>query len=40
MDRELDGAEVAALTGDRPAREALAEANQRINDAIKEGRFD
>jgi multiple sugar transport system substrate-binding protein len=40
LDRELDGAETAALRGERPARQALAEANQRVNDAIKEGRSD
>jgi multiple sugar transport system substrate-binding protein len=38
LDRELDGAETAALQGTRPAREALTEANQHVNDAIKEGR--
>jgi multiple sugar transport system substrate-binding protein len=41
MNRELDGAEGAetvALKGQKPPRQALQEANQRVNDAIKEGR--
>jgi multiple sugar transport system substrate-binding protein len=41
--RELDGAEGAetlALKGAKGSRAALADANQRVNDAIKEGRAD
>lgn len=41
MNRELDGAEGAetqVLKGQNNARSALATANQRVNDAIKEGR--
>lgn len=43
MNRELDGAEGAeplALKGQKGARVALQDANQRVNDAIKEGRAD
>jgi multiple sugar transport system substrate-binding protein len=43
LNRELDGAEGAetlALKGAKGSRAALAEANQRVNDAIKEGRAD
>ncbi|MBI3972510.1 MAG: extracellular solute-binding protein [Chloroflexi bacterium] len=43
MNRELDGAEGAetvALKGQKAPRQALQEANQRVNDAIKEGRAD
>lgn len=44
MNRELDnateGAEPLALKGTKGARVALADANQRVNDAIKEGRAD
>ncbi|HEU5316418.1 MAG TPA: extracellular solute-binding protein [Chloroflexota bacterium] len=41
LNRELDeaeGAETLALKGTKQAKVALAEANQRVNDAIKEGR--
>lgn len=41
MDRELDqaeGAETVVLKGQNNPRAALATANQRVNDAIKEGR--
>ncbi len=41
MNRELDeaeGAETLALKGTKAARVGLAEANQRVNDAIKENR--
>ena len=37
---ELSGAETAALRGEKPARQALLEANQRVNQAIAEGRVD
>jgi multiple sugar transport system substrate-binding protein len=43
MNRELDGsegAETLALKGAKNARNALQDANQRVNDAIKEGRAD
>lgn len=43
LNRELDGAEGAetvALKGLKAPRQALQEANQRVNDAIKEGRAD
>ncbi|MGH2371661.1 MAG: hypothetical protein ACRDI2_26110, partial [Chloroflexota bacterium] len=43
LNRELDGAEGAetvALRGQKAAAQALREANQRVNDAIKEGRAD
>jgi multiple sugar transport system substrate-binding protein len=41
LNRELDGpdgAETVAVKGLKAGRQALAEANQRVNDAIKEGR--
>ena len=41
LDRELNsdqGAELAALRGEKVPAQALKEANQRVNDAIKEGR--
>ena len=41
LNRELDGsegAETLALKGAKAARVALQDANQRVNDAIKEGR--
>jgi multiple sugar transport system substrate-binding protein len=41
LNRELDsgtGAETVALKGQKTPRQALQEANQRVNDAIKEGR--
>jgi ABC-type glycerol-3-phosphate transport system substrate-binding protein len=41
LNRELDegeGAETVTLKGQKPAKTALADANQRVNDAIKEGR--
>ncbi len=43
LNRELDGAEGAeplALKGHKGSRVALQDANQRVNDAIKEGRAD
>jgi multiple sugar transport system substrate-binding protein len=43
LNRELDGAdgaETLALKGAKTASAALQEANQRVNDAIKEGRAD
>ncbi len=43
LNRELDGpegAETVALKGQKPPAQALKEANQRVNDAIKEGRVD
>lgn len=43
LNRELDGAEGAetvALKGQKAPAQALREANQRVNDAIKEGRVD
>jgi multiple sugar transport system substrate-binding protein len=43
LNRELDGpdgAETLALKGAKTAQTALAEANQRVNEAIKEGRAD
>jgi len=43
MNRELDGdqgAEPAALRGEKAPRQALTEANDRVNQAIKEGRAD
>jgi multiple sugar transport system substrate-binding protein len=43
LNRELDGpegAETLALKGAKTSQPALAEANQRVNDAIKEGRAD
>jgi multiple sugar transport system substrate-binding protein len=41
LDRELNGdqgAELLALRGEKTPRQALQEANQRVNDAIREGR--
>ena len=44
LNRELDdgtvGAETVALKGQKAAKQALAEANDRVNQAIKEGRAD
>ena len=44
LNRELDdgtvGAETVALKGQKAPKQALAEANDRVNQAIKEGRAD